>query len=435
MSIKIDFDKMTGKIKPMNAVNNGPAAMSVRGDSNFDLFKAANIPFTRLHDSCFCEHYGGEWSVDVHRIFRNFDADENDPASYDFEMTDIYMRSLCECGTEIFYRLGASIEHYKKEGTFPPKNYLKWAKICEHIILHYNQGWANGFKMNVKYWEVWNEPDCGTLGHNPCWQGTDEQFVDFFVTAVNYLKNTFPSLKIGGPAFCNLKGDHPRSIMRAIAEKGLKLDFISYHQYAADPKDYVSHIRSANEFLREIGYGDCETYLNEWNYSCGFQGENWTRSIKTEQSLKGASFITGVMCACQREDVTALMYYDARLNFNMNGLFDTFMQPRKGYYSIAAFGKLLALGNEVFSESNDDGVYVCAAKGNDGKKLALMTYYLDAEPQPDKTVEIELSGAKTATVYLLDEKHDLEKSRVIDVSDGKISLELKLYDTAMLEIE
>lgn len=53
MSIKIDFDKMTGKIKPMNAVNNGPAAMSVRGDSNFDLFKAANIPFTRLHDSCF----------------------------------------------------------------------------------------------------------------------------------------------------------------------------------------------------------------------------------------------------------------------------------------------------------------------------------------------------------------------------------------------
>lgn len=116
-------------------------------------------------------------------------------------------------------------------------------------------------------------------------------------------------------------------------------------------------------------------------------------------------------------------------------LFDTFMQPRKGYYSIAAFGKLLALGTEIFSESDDDGVYVCAAKGDDGKKLALMTYYLDAEPQPDKTVEIELSGAKTATVYLLDEKHDLEKSRVIDVSDGKISLELKLYDTAMLEIE
>lgn len=46
-----------------------------------------------------------------------------------------------------------------------------------------------------------------------------------------------------------------------------------------------------------------------------------------------------------------------------------------------------------------------------------------------------ITGAKTATVYLLDEKHDLEKSRVIDVSNGKISLELKLYDTVLLEIE
>ena len=140
------------------------------------------------------------------------------------------------------------------------------------------------------------------------------------------------------------------------------------------------------------------------------------------------------MCACQREDVTALMYYDARLNFNMNGLFDTFMQPRKGYYSVAAFGKLLALGSEVFSESGDDDIYVCAAKGDDGKKLALITYYRDDNPQPDKTAEISLS-AKTATIYLLDENHDLEKSQTLDVSDGKIALKLKLYDTVLLEIE
>ena len=62
-----------------------------------------------------------------------------------------------------------------------------------------------------------------------------------------------------------------------------------------------------------------------------------------------------------------------------------------------------------------------------------MTYYLDAEPQPDKTIEIELSGAKTVTVYVLDENRDLEKAQIIDVSDGKIALSLKLYDTVLLE--
>ena len=48
MSIKIDFEKMTGKIKPMNAVNNGPAAMSVRGDSNFDLFQSCKHSFYKI---------------------------------------------------------------------------------------------------------------------------------------------------------------------------------------------------------------------------------------------------------------------------------------------------------------------------------------------------------------------------------------------------
>ncbi|MGN1094714.1 MAG: hypothetical protein ACI4SC_07015, partial [Candidatus Neoclostridium sp.] len=76
MSIKIDFNRITGAIKPMNAVNNGPSPKNVRGIGNFELYKAANIPFARLHDSSFCTMYGGEWTVDVHRIFRNFDADE-----------------------------------------------------------------------------------------------------------------------------------------------------------------------------------------------------------------------------------------------------------------------------------------------------------------------------------------------------------------------
>ena len=42
---------------------------------------------------------------------------------------------------------------------FPPKDFQKWAEICEHIIMHYNEGWANGFHYGIKYFEVWFEPD------------------------------------------------------------------------------------------------------------------------------------------------------------------------------------------------------------------------------------------------------------------------------------
>ncbi|MGN1094237.1 MAG: hypothetical protein ACI4SC_04590, partial [Candidatus Neoclostridium sp.] len=368
--------------------------------------------------------------------FRNFDADENDPASYDFECTDAYMKTIYESGTQIFYRLGASIEHGKKFGTFPPKDFLKWAKICEHIIMHYNEGWANGFNMNVLYWEIWNEPDCRNAdGSNPCWQGTPEQFVDFFTTAANYLKAKFPSLKIGGPAVCSLWSDNARSIVGAIADRGVKLDFISYHGYDREPSGYVNHIRKANEFLQSVGYGDAETYLNEWNYVKGWLGDDWIASLEAEQGLKGSSFVTGVMCACQKEKISGMMYYDARPYTNMNGMFDPLLRPRKGYYSIAAFGKLLALGNEAYSESDDDRVFVCAATDGD-KKLALITYYADqADPSSTKTVCVDAGDGKRASVYLLDQSHNLDKIGTTDLSDGKTAVSLKLYDTVLLEIE
>ena len=131
--LNIDLTKTAGKIKPMNAVNNGPVGGEARDSGNFMLYKEAEIPYARNHDAAFYSDYGGEFTVDVHNIFRNFDADENDPSSYIFEPTDKYIKMTAAAGTETFYRLGSKIEHGFKYGTYPPKDFLKWAKICEHI--------------------------------------------------------------------------------------------------------------------------------------------------------------------------------------------------------------------------------------------------------------------------------------------------------------
>ena len=87
--IVVDISKTSGEIKPVNAVNNGPSGTSVRGISNFEEYRALEIPYARNHDASFYANYGGEHTVDVHRIFKNFDADETDPASYVFESTDM----------------------------------------------------------------------------------------------------------------------------------------------------------------------------------------------------------------------------------------------------------------------------------------------------------------------------------------------------------
>ena len=147
--ISFNTEKEYGPLRRMNAVNNGPVfkrhANDQNSGGNLALYSALRLPYARNHDANFNAGYGGPYTVDISAVFPNFDADENDPASYDFACTDEYVAVTELSGTKTFFRLGQSIEHrIKKYHIFPPKDNAKWARICEHIIMHYNYGWADG---------------------------------------------------------------------------------------------------------------------------------------------------------------------------------------------------------------------------------------------------------------------------------------------------
>ena len=232
--VTVDFSKITGRIKPMHAVNNGPV-YSPRGVGNMEAFAEAGIPCCRNHDASFAVLYGGSHAHDVLNIFPDFDADENDPANYDFVLTDKTVREIYECGSTMMYRLGSKIEHeIKKYQTLPPKDYRKYARICEHIIRHYCYGWADGMEMPILYWEIWNEPDAK---NRVCWGGTHEEFLEFYEVMAKHLKGCFPELKIGGPAYT---GAHDRrhyiaEFVQYAKEHQVPLDFFSWHGYRTDP--------------------------------------------------------------------------------------------------------------------------------------------------------------------------------------------------------
>ena len=157
-TLKFDLSKKGGHFKVLNATNGGPWHKRHATDqyrSNFEHYKAARIPYSRNHDSAVHGVYGGPYSHDITCIFPDFDTDVNDPASYDFACTDEAILVCLDAGTQTFFRLGQTIEHQiKKHGTIPPKNFKKWAEICEHIIRHYNEGWADGYHLNIQYWEI-----------------------------------------------------------------------------------------------------------------------------------------------------------------------------------------------------------------------------------------------------------------------------------------
>ena len=157
--ILFDLTQRKGKIKPVWGVNGGPETKVFTYDAK-PLFREARFPSCRLHDVEY--PYGSGEFVDIPCIFRDFDADETDPANYNFALTDLYIQKIIEVGAEPFFRLGVSIEHAPvKRHVFPPKDFEKWARVCERVIRHYNEGFADGFHYNIRYWEIWNEADGG----------------------------------------------------------------------------------------------------------------------------------------------------------------------------------------------------------------------------------------------------------------------------------
>ena len=443
--ITVNFSEICGNIKPMHSVNNGPVYKFADDQriTNIDHYKAAGIPLARTHDASFHDIYGGEHIVDINMIFTDFSKDPTDPASYDFVLTDEYLHVIEAGCAKVFYRLGSKIEHWqKKYNTLPPPDFKKWAVVCEHIIRHYTEGWANGFYMDIQYWEIWNEPDLDPddATHKRCWGGTAKQFYELFNITYKHLKSCFPHLKIGGPACAGLKNNWMQPFFQSLKENGIKPDFFSWHMYTSSIEEMRRQIRLARHRLDANELYETESILNEWNYVKGWHGNDWIYSLKTMKNLKGSAFIASTMCISQYEPLDHLMFYDAR-PCAMNSLFNTdfVFECLKGYYPFYMFNQLYLQKNAV--PVGIDGEYLYAAAATGEEQNLMLSYFNDDTEAPEKSVQIEFKNVKNTDkvclqYYCLDENHDCElvREEIFSGSDFSAYIKMPLYSTYLLKI-
>ena len=430
-----------GPIKAMNGVNNGPAGPYGLGDSqtrdNFADYRAAKFPFARTHDAAFSESYGSEHTVDITSIFPDFSKKADDPSAYDFAITDWYLKRIRDMGTEVFFRLGQKIEHHvKKYGILPPADFKKWAQICEHIIRHYNEGWADGHEWNIRYWEIWNEADLDakTWNTNPrTWGGTEQQFFDLYTTTAKHLKKCFPHLLIGGPALAGQEQWADRFLAH-MAKNNVPIDFFSWHIYGTDPRKIAEKAGRIRKLVDSHGYGKAETILNEWNYIRGWT-EDYPYSLATVHGVKGAAFTAATMAACQNAPVDILMYYDARPETPYNGLFDFYsFQPLPSYYSFYAWSRLASLGKQVKAEAQEDDLYVVAAKGDGIVRTLVARYNENDNINRSRTVEIHIEGAKDGeAIGHVVSPSKLYSETLLDIRNGILSVKLEPNSVLVIE--
>jgi len=442
-NVNIDFSKKIGPMKPLHGVNNGPLTCLFQRDARH-LFKEAEIPFSRLHDTEY--PFGSGEFVDVPCIFKNFNADVNDPESYDFALTDIYLKTILQCNTKIIYRLGTSIEHSSiKIRVHPPKDFKKWAQICEHIIMHMNEGWANGHHMGIEYWEIWNEADLG----DKMWTGTVEQFAELYTVTATHLKNRFPNLKIGGCAFCTPKRPYVDEFFKLITKDGARppMDFYSWHGYCYTPDHAGVLANAADEVIKKYGYENAESIYDEWNYV-----KAWDRlgeSYRIIQSYKGTAFDAAVMSVLQNSPCDIATYYDAQLKLEDSwcGIFKTnpdrlfgskvSVVPRKPFYAFKAFNEVYKCRKQIELSSDDEKLYGVAACDDEKAAILLSTFADPFDEQLEtKTVSVNLNGIenKMASVYISDENRDLELVASFPAKDT-LTVTMPPYSMVLIKLE
>ena len=398
--LTVDFEKKSGKIKPMNCINGGPRSGGYNLPFDFtDEFVAMGVPFVRTNSSA--GEYGLNQFINVHCIFPDFDADESLEESYNFLPTDLYLASVKNSGAEIFYRLGESSEPYsRKIFSRPPKDNEKWARICEHIIMHYNEGWANGFKLGIKYFEIWNAPD-SLEGF--C--GDPTEYFELYRVTANYLRERFPKIKIGAygsrgfyslnrlDATEEMKSYMPfmqRFFNYITAEKtSAPLDFFTWSCYTSNPEELAMHIKYARSYLDAAGLKKTRSIVCEYNTS-------GVKSIPPALDPEFPSEMGASLILAQKNSVDMLMYSTSDITSKNNALFsvDDYSSHRTyaAYNVMCAYGKLYKLGTAV--ETTGDyrkEVYSLAAVGKDEGALLLITRNYSGR------VEIVLKGSSFDT--------------------------------------
>ena len=431
-----DFTRDVGPVRPeLHSSGFGPTICSQTAQ-DLDDVKAMGFAFARTHDWALIN--ANQRVCDWHHVFPLAHLDAKDPKNYVFGPTDYLLkRTREEAGLDVFFRLGTSIEHSGGKVHFNsliPADFDKVAEVFAGTVRHYNHGWADGHEWNIRYWELWNEPD----GENNMWclpdgdHGTDgadrerrstlrrEKFIEFFVKCLKRLKGEFgDEIKVGGPAICWYNEDYFRALFAACREAGVAPDFISWHGYKNDPKAFSVEAEKARKLCDEFGFTSCELIVNEWHYFG--ENYNWDELQRCSDPLVkakiwgGPDSHNGIRSSCftlvaladmQSSKLDQAYFYGCRHTGSW-GFKNELQEKYKVFYALKLFGDIMRDYTTRCATTSAGTVTPFAVRDAQGRQGLLVIDYGGNR----RRLELEVKGvdpAKRPKVTVLDHAHDLE---------------------------
>ncbi len=436
MKASIDFGKKIRPVGKLNGTNNGPIHCFTDRTKEY---KDMGVEFVRFHET----HSFFTKCVEIPFIFRDFDADENDPANYYFDETDAVIKGAVDAGLEIMYRLGMGTEASRPRVFLEvPKDYAKWARICAHIVAHYVEGWANGFTYtdNFKYLEVWNEADLQEYWPAPDFPEGRKKFIEFYEVTAKYLKNRFPTLRVGCCGWAtvyryakpapeeeklyaeyNARYEFFHLFLKNVKEKNVPLDFFGWHVYSANSRAMWERCAVIRDLLAEFGMEKTQLINTEWANLSLKRDRFGVWSFDRGFTYKSAVGTLASIIVMQKFGNTHAAYYDSDERSKFCYLYEFDGTPKIDYWPLKAWKCIKEGKTEVETAGDTDDFRVVASRS--GKKaFAALT---NEGEEKRVTLKIENLPACGYEIELFDKDHPAtEKVRTGKFTGRALSLTL-----------
>ena len=229
--------------------------------------------------------------------------------------------------------------------------------------------------------EIWNEPDFGTQ----FWPAprTRVEFFDLFVRTAKAIKAAYPALKVGGPAltqasFVSTEGKaYLNALLSHIKTNNAPLDFLSWHCYSNDPKDYSTGAAYIRQQLDANGFTASESVISEFNTD-----DNDPDVDALRLGGQGAAIISGAWISLIKAGVSQAFLYrgnDTSMNLpTFFGLFYADGSYKRNAYAFSLWARastyptmqeLVATSAAVSDLSK---IYFLAGKNSVGEKAVLI---------------------------------------------------------------
>lgn len=398
--VQVDAANPQGAFTQVTGANGKPYS----GTQNFlGFYGSIGITSVRTHD-----YYG---APDWYSIFQTWSANSDSVQSYKFSSSDSLIVPMANAGFSILFRLGSSwrgnnpLYTNDPPGTVRDSNgnithtadssdFLKFANVCKHIVMHYNDGWANGHHLNITRWEIWNEPSLSAQ----FWSGSARQFRQMFSTVAKVLKQYNPNLIIGGPGQEGMNTD-PQfidSLFRYCQGNGTALDFYSWHTYggrieSVSPYEIVKKAQYFRSKLTQYGYGSIKMYCDEFN--CGPSGT-------FSNTGKAAAFIASCFSYFTLNGVDENYLYRADQH-PMGLLISSSMIEKIEASALRAWKVITSNTARLPSTGNDTlGFTSSASKSQDGKTIRVLVSNYPSSPRDVnlQILNLSVSGISSVTV-------------------------------------